>query len=55
MIHLLIQNEGVNASGAASASGSASINPYEEVGPTFQTAGYGWGTYLWGRFYMGHS
>jgi len=37
----------VNASGAASASGSASINPYEEVGPTFQTAGYGWGTYQW--------
>jgi len=38
----------VNASGAASASGSASINPYVEVGPTFQTLGYGWGTYLWG-------
>jgi hypothetical protein len=37
----------VNASGAASASGSASINPYVEVGPTFQTKGYGWGTYLW--------
>ena len=37
----------VNASGAASASGSATINPYEEVGPTFQTAGYGWGTYQW--------
>ncbi len=37
----------VNASGAASASGSASINPYEAVGPTFQTAGYGWGTYQW--------
>ena len=37
----------VNASGAASASGSASIVPYEEVGPTFQTAGYGWGTYQW--------
>ena len=38
----------VNASGAASASGSASINPYVEVGPTFQTKGYGWSTYLWG-------
>jgi len=37
----------VNASGAASASGSASIVPYEQVGPTFQTAGYGWGTYQW--------
>jgi len=38
----------VNASGAASASGAATINPYEIVGPTFQTLGYGWGTYLWG-------
>ena len=38
----------VNASGAASASGSASINPYVKVGPTFQTKGYGWSTYLWG-------
>jgi len=38
----------VNASGAASASGSASINPYVEIGPTFQTKGYGWSTYLWG-------
>ena len=38
----------VNATGAASASGAASINPYEIVGPTFQTLGYGWGTYLWG-------
>ena len=38
----------VNASGAASASGAATINPYVIVGPTFQTLGYGWGTYLWG-------
>ena len=38
----------VNASDAASASGSASINPYVKVGPTFQTKGYGWSTYLWG-------
>ena len=38
----------VNATGAASASGAATINPYEIVGPTFQTLGYGWGTYLWG-------
>ena len=37
----------VNASGAASASGAATINPYVEIGPTFQTLGYGWGTYLW--------
>ena len=38
----------VNASGSASASEAATINPYEIVGPTFQTLGYGWGTYLWG-------
>ena len=38
----------VNASGAASASGAATINPYVIVGPTFQTLGYGWSTYLWG-------
>jgi len=31
-----------------SASGSATINPYEEVGPTIQTYGYGWGTDTWG-------
>ena len=29
------------------AAGSTSINPYVEVGPTFQTAGYGWGTDSW--------
>jgi hypothetical protein len=29
------------------AAGAATVNPYVEVGPTFQTAGYGWGTYLW--------
>ena len=28
--------------------GSATVQPYVTVGPTFQTAGYGWGTYLWG-------
>jgi hypothetical protein len=28
--------------------GSATINPYEEVGPTIQTYGYGWGTDTWG-------
>jgi len=32
-----------------SSAGSASINPYEEVGPTIQTYGYGWGTSTWGR------
>jgi hypothetical protein len=30
-----------------SAGGSCSVNPYVSVGPSFQTAGYGWGTYLW--------
>ena len=30
------------------AAGSATIDPYESIGPTFQTTGYGWGTYLWG-------
>jgi hypothetical protein len=29
------------------AAGSTSVNPYVEVGPTFQTAGYGWGTDTW--------
>jgi hypothetical protein len=29
------------------AAGSASVLPYVEVGPTFQTAGYGWGTDTW--------
>ena len=28
--------------------GSAQIDPYEIVGPTFQTAGLGWGTDTWG-------
>ncbi len=28
--------------------GSATVQPYVIVGPTFQTAGYGWSTYLWG-------
>ena len=30
------------------AAGAATVNPYVEVGPTFQTAGYGWGTDSWG-------
>jgi len=39
-----------NESGTGmTAAGSASINPYEEVGPTIQTYGYGWGTSTWGR------
>ena len=37
-----------NESGTGmTAAGSASVNPYVEVGPTFQTAGYGWGTDTW--------
>ena len=32
-----------------SSAGSASINPYEEIGPTIQTYGYGWGTGTWSR------
>jgi len=30
------------------AAGGATVNPYEIVGPTTQTVGYGYGTYLWG-------
>ena len=37
-----------NESGTGmTAAGAASVNPYVEVGPTFQTAGYGWGTDTW--------
>ena len=35
--------------GATSATGSATITPYISIGPTTQTTGYGWGTYLWGN------
>ena len=37
-----------NSAGASSGTGSAQIDPYEVVGPTFQTAGLGWGTSTWG-------
>jgi hypothetical protein len=37
-----------NSASTTSGTGSAQIDPYVTVGPTFQTAGYGWGTYLWG-------
>ena len=30
------------------AAGSVVVNPYYVVGPTTQTVGYGWGTFLWG-------
>ena len=33
--------------------GSASINPYEEIGPTIQTYGFGWGTSTWGTVAYG--
>jgi len=37
-----------NESGTGmSTQGSAQIDPYVVVGPTFQTAGYGWGTDTW--------
>tara|TARA_R100000734_G_C3314854_1_gene106581 strand:- start:154 stop:2289 length:2136 start_codon:yes stop_codon:yes gene_type:complete len=36
-----------------SAAGGASINPYEEIGPTIQTYGYGWGTSTWGTVAWG--
>jgi len=38
-----------NSAATTSGTGSAQIDPYVVVGPTFQTAGYGWGTYLWGN------
>jgi hypothetical protein len=31
------------------AAGAATATPYITVGPTTQTVGYGWGTYLWGN------
>jgi hypothetical protein len=43
-----------NSAGTTSGTGSAQIDPYVEVGPTFQTAGYGWGTSLWSDRYLGH-
>ena len=43
-----------NESGTGmTAAGSASINPYEEIGPTIQTYGYGWGTGNWSRLAWG--
>ena len=37
-----------NSAGNTSSTGSAQIDPYIIVGPTFQTAGFGWGTASWG-------
>jgi hypothetical protein len=36
-----------NSTGTTSGTGSAQIDPYMIVGPTFQTAGLGWGTDTW--------
>ena len=36
-----------NSAGTTSGTGSAQIDPYEIIGPTFQTAGLGWGTDTW--------
>ena len=36
-----------------SSAGGASISPYEEIGPTIQTYGYGWGTSTWGTVAWG--
>jgi hypothetical protein len=36
-----------------SSTGSTTINPYEEIGPTIQTYGYGWGTSTWGTVAWG--
>src|SRR6056300_1703890 len=36
-----------NSAGTTSGTGSAQIDPYIVVGPTFQTAGFGWGTDTW--------
>ena len=37
----------VESGAGITAGGSATVNPYVNVGPTFQTAGYGWGTDTW--------
>ena len=37
-----------NSAAASTATGSAQIDPYVIVGPTFETAGFGWGTSTFG-------
>jgi hypothetical protein len=37
-----------NSAGTTSGTGSAQIDPYVIVGPTFQTSNFGWGTSYWG-------
>ena len=46
-IEMKSNETGLGMSGASI--GGATINPYEEIGPTIQTYGYGWGTGSWGR------
>ncbi len=48
-----IQMQTTEAGTPMSSTGSASINPYEEIGPTIQTYGYGWGTGNWSRLSWG--
>ena len=37
-----------NSAGTTSGTGSAQIDPYVIMGPTFQTSNFGWGTSYWG-------
>jgi hypothetical protein len=43
-----------NSAGTTSGTGSAQIDPYVIVGPTFQTANFGWGTSYWGDSNLGN-
>ena len=42
-----IQAASVETGSGMTAAGAATVNPYVIVGPTIQTAGYGWGTSTW--------
>ena len=48
-----IQMKSNETGSGMSTAGGATINPYEEIGPTIQTYGYGWGTSTWGRLTWG--
>jgi len=48
-IKMVDTETGTGMSGA----GGASINPYEDIGPTIQTYGFGWGTGTWSRLTWG--
>ena len=43
-----IQASRAEGGSGMTAAGAATVNPYVKIGPTFQTAGYGWGTSSWG-------